>query len=178
MNADRPAAICVRNCQRARHLNVPLLRRMATTLVRDLMKLDRLDLGIFLVDAARITRLNETFLHHAGPTDVITFDYAEEPPSLRGGPAPAGAAATWADCRPGPYAEVFACVEEAAVQARRFGTTWQSELVRYIVHGILHLRGFDDSSPGPRRRMKKAEDRCLRQLARRFELDRLGRQNS
>ena len=38
----------------------------------------------------------------------------------------------------------FVCLDEAVRQARRFHTTWQSELVRYVVHGVLHLLGYDD----------------------------------
>ena len=164
------ATLCLSNRQRACRLDLRLLRRITNTLVRDLMKVDGFDLGLFLVDAPEIVRLNERFLHHAGPTDVITFDYAQEPPPPPGG----SAAGNQADHCLGLHAEVFVCVGQAAAQARRFRTTWQSELVRCIVHGILHLRGFDDRSPRLRRRMKRAEDRYLRQLARRFDLSRLG----
>ena len=43
------------------------------------------------------------------------------------------------------HGEIFICVDEAIRQARRFGTIWQSEIVRYLIHGVLHLLGFDDS---------------------------------
>ena len=72
-----------------------------------------------------MTRLNETFLHHSGSTDVITFDYASRPntPILQG--------------------EIFVCVDEAVEQARRFCCAWQEEIIRYVIHGVLHLTGFD-----------------------------------
>jgi rRNA maturation RNase YbeY len=73
------------------------------------------------------------------------------------------------------HGELFICVPEAVAQARRFRVPWQTELLRYVLHGLLHLRGLDDSRPAARRRMKQAEDRCLRQLARRFRLAALGR---
>jgi len=44
--------------------------------------------------------------------------------------------------------EIYICVDEAVLQARKFGTSWQSEVIRYLVHGVLHLLGFDDSSGG------------------------------
>jgi rRNA maturation RNase YbeY len=64
-------------------------------------------------------------------------------------------------------------VDVAVLQARKFGTSWQSEVVRYLVHGVLHLTGFDDSSAGARRKMKREENRRLDELSRRFTLAQL-----
>jgi rRNA maturation RNase YbeY len=64
-------------------------------------------------------------------------------------------------------------VDEAVLQARKFGTSWESEVIRYLVHGVLHLLGFDDSSAGARRKMKPEENRRLREIARRFLLSKL-----
>jgi rRNA maturation RNase YbeY len=71
------------------------------------------------------------------------------------------------------YGEIFVCVDEAVWQAQKFGASWQSEVVRYIVHGILHLLGFDDASVAARRKMKREENRRLRELSRRFALSKL-----
>jgi probable rRNA maturation factor len=60
-------------------------------------------------------------------------------------------------------------------QARRFRTTWQSELVRYVVHGVLHLLGYDDRDSRARRRMKAAEDALVRRLARQYIFRELSR---
>lgn len=73
------------------------------------------------------------------------------------------------------HGEIVACLDEAVCQARRFHTTWQSELVRYVVHGVLHLLGYDDQDNRARRRMKAAEDALVRRLARRFVLSALSR---
>ena len=67
------------------------------------------------------------------------------------------------------HGEIFVCLDEAMSQARRFRTTWQRELVRYVVHGVLHLLGYDDLNNRARRRMKAAEDTLVRQLARQFD---------
>jgi len=107
-----------------------------------------------------MTRLNERYLRHAGPTDVLAFDY--------GGPTAGSAVA-------GPCGEVILCVDEAVAQARRFRTSWPKELTRYLVHGVLHLRGFRDATPAARQCMKRAEDSHLRALARAFPLNRLAR---
>lgn len=68
------------------------------------------------------------------------------------------------------HGEMFVCVDEAVAQARRFRTSWQSEVVRYLIHGILHLLGHDDHRAEDRRRMKRAEDRLLHQLDQTFAL--------
>jgi probable rRNA maturation factor len=120
------------------------------------LKIQNAELGIILVGARESASLNEKFLGHEGATDVITFNYAETP-------------------RPKTYihGEVFICVEEAEKQAKEFGTSWQSELVRYVVHGILHLTGHDDLQPAARKKMKLVEGRSVRELSRRFALSQL-----
>jgi probable rRNA maturation factor len=71
--------------------------------------------------------------------------------------------------------DLVICLDEARRQARVFGTTWQAEVVRYLVHGLLHLRGHDDLEPDARRRMKRVEDRIVRRLAAGFDFKRLGK---
>jgi probable rRNA maturation factor len=150
------------NRQRTRPVHLPALRPIVKTLLRDLLEMETAELGISLVAALEMTRLNEDFLHHAGCTDVITFDYAHHASRITH-----HAAAV--------HGEIFVCIDEAILQARRFRTTWQSELVRYIVHGVLHLMGHDDHRSADRRKMKREENRLVRLLASRFPLSRLGR---
>jgi rRNA maturation RNase YbeY len=145
------------------------LRRLATTLLQDLLAANEFDLGICLVSATEITRLNETFLRHKGSTDVITFNYAE-----KGGPVSGRSRGRDAHTAP-LHGEIFVCVDEAVSQARRFRTIWQSELVRYVVHGVLHLVGYDDRASRARRRMRAAEDALVRRLARQFVFRSLSR---
>ena len=70
--------------------------------------------------------------------------------------------------------ELFICLDEAVAQARQFRTTWQREVVRYVIHGLLHLRGYDDLQPACRHHMRLQENRLLRQISRRFCLTQLG----
>ena len=152
-----PLELILRNRQRTRAVNSRYLRRMARQCLESFPELTRIELGIHLVDNAKITRLNRHYLHHAGATDVITFDHRET------------------EAVDHLYGEVFLCVDEAVANARRYRTSWQQELTRYLVHGVLHLRGFNDATPAQQRRMKRAEDLHLRQLQKRFVLRRLGR---
>jgi probable rRNA maturation factor len=106
--------------------------------------------------------VNETFLQHEGSTDVITFDHASP---ANGMPESSRQI----------HGELFISVDDAVSQGKQFGATWQSEIVRYLVHGVLHLQGHDDLKPGLRRRMKREENRLLRTLDRRFSLAQIGR---
>ena len=152
--AHRDLTFC--NRQRARRVNLELLHEIAAALLNKKLSLRRYDLAIHLVSAGTITRLNERFLRHAGSTDVIAFSYAPRR-SLRQ-----------------LHGELFVCVDEAIAQSARYRTTWQEELTRYLVHGVLHLVGHDDDTPKARRTMKICENRLLRQLAREFPLRALG----
>mgnify|MGYP001344888465 CR=1 FL=1 len=156
-------SLTVQNRQRRRGLNLRLLRQIAEALLREAWPDGHLDLGVYVMAEAGMTRLNETFLRHHGSTDVITFDYAEGTAHRLRQPKPTALL----------YGEIFVCLDVAVRQARRFHTTWQDELVRYIVHGVLHLLGYDDLAVGPRRRMKARENALVRELARRFDLKRL-----
>jgi probable rRNA maturation factor len=117
------------------------------------------ELAVVLVGATAMARMNGQFLNHAGSTDVITFDY--------GAPVDVPADAAWL------RGDLFICLDDARRQAREFRTSWPAELVRYLVHGLLHLRGYDDLTGAARRVMKRAENRLVRRLARRFALSQL-----
>ena len=73
------------------------------------------------------------------------------------------------------YGEIFICVQDALIHARRFRVLWPSEMARCLVHGLLHLEGFDDTDPASRRVMKRRENKLLKELSTRFELGKLGR---
>lgn len=152
--------IVIANRQRNKKINARLLRQIVAGLFEEL-KITEAALGINLVAAREMTLVNETFLQHEGSTDVITFDYLDLGPQTP-------------DASPQLHGELFICVDEAVLQARQFVTNWQSEVVRYVVHGVLHLRGHDDRRVAARRRMKREENRLVRALARRFSLAQIG----
>lgn len=144
-----------RNPQRVRPIDLRLLRRIVQSLLVEDLRARDFELCFHLIGADRMSRINSTFLQHEGSTDVITFDHAGGTGLLVG--------------------EAFISIEDAVSQARQFRTTWPEELVRYLVHAILHLTGEDDRTPPARRRMKRRENRLVRGLARRFPLSRLSR---
>lgn len=173
-----------RNRQRVRRVNVPMFRRIVRSLLNELPGVGGYELCVHFVAEPEMTRLNETFLRHAGSTDVITFDYRSNETT----PAPSQKGSNHAQShRSSPswrgqgwvlHGEIFICMDEAVTQARRFRTNWKLELVRYVVHGLLHLRGFDDQRPAARRKLKREENRLLRLLTARFHLSRLARRTT
>jgi probable rRNA maturation factor len=163
-------SVAIANRQHVRKINLRLLKKITNALLTEL-EIKKAEIGICLVAAPEMTRLNETFLKHKGSTDVIAFDYHTE--GRAGSPLPAARSGALRRARPTLHGEIFVCVDEAVLQARKFSTSWQSEVVRYLVHGVLHLLGFDDSSAGARRKMKREENRRLREMTRRFPLSKL-----
>jgi probable rRNA maturation factor len=150
-------AFTIRNRQRVCRLDTRLLRRILRHYLREIIGIDSGALCFHLVDAPEMTRVNGRFLNHAGSTDVITFDHQEDPGSAH------------------VYGEIFISVPDAVKQARQFRTTWTAEIVRYAVHGVLHLCGYDDLTEPERREMKRAENRCLRKLRSAFNFAALDR---
>ena len=139
MNATH---LAITNRQRDRKVDTRRVREVAAAVLAEAGQ--GAELGIHFVSAKRSAEVNWKFLQHEGPTDIITFDHGSTPERL--------------------FGEMFICVPEAVRQATEFGTTWEAELLRYVIHGILHLRGYDDLEPAKRRVMKREENRLVRKL--------------
>ncbi len=154
------SSLSIRNRQTICPVETRLLRRILTRFLTETASIPSYELCFHLVNAPEMARVNRKYLDHEGSTDVITFDHQEDPEADH------------------LYGEIYICLADAVRQARQFHTTWQSELVRYAVHGVLHLCGHDDLNDEDRREMKQAENRCLRKLSTRFNLSALSCQGS
>lgn len=104
---------------------------------------------VFLTDAA-LARLHGDFLDDPTTTDVITFE-GDPAPGLPEEAASAG--------------EICVSVDTAAAYAREHRRDFATELTLYLVHGWLHLCGYDDLAPAKKRAMRRAEARAMRVLA-------------
>lgn len=151
--------IVIANRQRTKKINTRLLKQIVAALFAEL-EISEAELGIALVGAGEMARVNWQFLKHEGSTDVITFDHRNSEFQI-------------SNFKLEIHGELCICVDDAVSQAKQFDTSWQSELVRYIVHGVLHLLGYDDLKPQLRREMKRAENRLVRRLAGRFLFTRI-----
>jgi probable rRNA maturation factor len=170
--------LAVSNRQRTKKIDVRLLRQTVSGLFAEL-KITEAELGINLVAAPEMTLVNKKFLQHEGSTDVITFDHAQDVGDdmrrLKNQKPKNNNESPHVVSYKQIQGELFVCVDEAVLQAKQFSTTWQSEVVRYIVHGVLHLLGHDDLKSHLRRKMKREENRLVRLLAKRFSLAQLSR---
>lgn len=104
-------------------------------------------ISIAIVDDRDMTRLNRRYLERSGTTDVLSFDLSE--PDLGVGDA---------------TAQIIVNLDEARRQASARGHSVEGEAALYVVHGVLHLVGYDDSRPAAARRMHAEEDRIMMAL--------------
>ena len=91
-----------------------------------------------------LLKLNRDFLHHDDFTDIITFDYADSRRS-----------------RQEIEGEVYISIDRVKENALSFGTEFDDELHRVMVHGVLHLCGYADKTPAEKAEMRKKEDASL-----------------
>ena len=98
------------------------------------------DIAYIFCDDAKILDVNRTYLQHDYYTDIITFDYCED--DLISG-------------------DLFISLDTVSSNAAQYGKTYDDELRRVIIHGILHLCGINDKGPGERAIMAAAEDKAL-----------------
>ena len=97
-------------------------------------------LSVAVVDDPTIGKLHGEFLDDPSPTDVLSF-VLEPPPMLEG--------------------EVVASADTAKSNAKQYGCLAEEELLRYVIHGTLHLVGYDDTTPPKRAVMRKKENEYL-----------------
>jgi probable rRNA maturation factor len=101
--------------------------------------------SIVYIGDRRMKALNSTYLRHHRTTDVLTFPLHETGDNIVSG-------------------EVYVNVDEARRQAPRYGVGAGEELARLVIHGLLHLTGYDDRTPALRKRMSAREDFHLNRL--------------
>ena len=98
------------------------------------------EIGYMFVDDEKILEVNNEYLGHDYYTDIITFDYCQ-------GDRLSG--------------DLFISLETVKTNSEQFNTTYDEELHRTIIHGILHLCGINDKGPREREIMEAAENRAL-----------------
>jgi probable rRNA maturation factor len=126
----------------------------------DVESIEHATISIALVDNRTIHQLNRQHLNHNYQTDVLSFLFESEADQ----PIDAGPRS-----RPrqnGRYidGEIVISAEMAAQTAVRFGWSASQELELYLVHGLLHLCGYDDGTDSERRLMRRRERSILRSL--------------
>lgn len=99
------------------------------------------DISYIFCDDEKILEVNRQFLQHDYYTDIITFSYSTEH-FISG--------------------DLFISLDTVRSNAELVGATYEEELLRVIIHGILHLCGLNDKGPGEREQMEAAENKALK----------------
>jgi probable rRNA maturation factor len=123
------------------HLAKP---RITTSWIKDVIKKEKRKLHslnyIFCSDKY-LARLNSQYLSHEALTDILTFDYSKDPKSIHG--------------------EIYISIERIKENASRFKETFDRELHRVIIHGVLHLAGYSDKRAAKKALMREKEEAYL-----------------
>jgi len=110
---------------------------------------DNVSVSIILTDNETIHEINLEYRGKDKPTDVISFAYRDEP-----FPAPDNIAEELGD--------IYISLEKAIGQAAEYEVTLQAEMKRLLIHGILHLLGYDhEKSPEDEKKMQDFEERLI-----------------
>lgn len=121
-------------------INKLTIHKLISLLQKELnFKIDSLDISF--VNSSEIAQLNTKYLNHNYSTDIITFDYSKSDSSIDG--------------------EILISVEDASENARKFRISFKEELLRLLIHGILHILGYNDKTISQRRLMKTKENFLL-----------------
>ena len=98
------------------------------------------EIGYVFCDDKDLLDINQNFLNHDTFTDIITFDYSE------------GDLIS---------AEIYISIERVKENAKTFGVSFEDELQRVLVHGILHCCGYGDSTEELKTKMREKEDKKM-----------------
>lgn len=120
------------------------------SLIADVLKILSLELSFIQVNFINnnnLLKINKLYLGHDYYTDIITFNYSD---------------GKQVDC------ELFISYECAYSNSQKYHVSYNSEIVRLIIHGILHVAGYDDSTNEKKNVMKKIENRLEKQFSNKF----------
>ncbi len=126
--------------------HLPLDRRLARRAVRSVLRqagMRKARISVAVVDDETIARLNWQYLRHRGPADVLSFPLDQDD---------------------GLEGEVIVGAQVALRAAPHYGWPPHDELLLYVIHGMLHLVGHDDTTDALRKRMQECETAVLEKL--------------
>ena len=146
-------AIQIKNLHKSYRINERLVKRIVSFILRYCKRPSRIDLDIIFLTDREIRRLNKRFKGADRPTDVLSFDLSNAPAPLLG--------------------NIFISIDKASENSGIFNTTSEEELTLYIIHGILHLVGYDDETKKDRYRMEKMQKIVLGKLCKREDLSKV-----
>ncbi len=141
------ASITVSNLNKKRGINEKFVGEIARRILKVLKK-DNTELEIIFLSDAAIRPVNEKYKHSNCATDVLSFDL-------------------------GSCGQILISSDMALRNSRVFNTPLEKELVLCVIHGILHLFGYDDEKPKAGSRMLKVQDSILEMLCAKVSLSKV-----
>ncbi len=134
--------ISIWNQHREMSIETNVIRRLISIVLRQKdLKVERLE--VILTDGGHVHQLNQLWKNADYETDVLAFSLGS---------------VTEID------AEIYINLDFAKKHCRHYGSSFLEEAGRYVVHGLLHVLGYEDDTPESKRIMKKMEDQCLGQV--------------
>lgn len=137
--------ITIQNLQKKIPLNFSQLKKIILKILAE-KKIKLADLSVVFVSAQKIAALNKKYLHRSYATDVLAFDFLEEKASNKKNQI---------------CGEVIISTDAVIKNSKEFNTHIDAELALYVIHGILHLLGYDDHLPKDIQQMRLEEKRLL-----------------
>lgn len=128
-------------------LDLPFEKARAAEITNEVLGSEKRDwnlIEIVFVDDDEILRINKEHLQHDYITDIITFPYHEDAEPVEG--------------------TLFCCAPQLFRQAEEIGTVPGTEFARILIHGLLHLCGYDDKSSAEKQLMTEKENYYLSKL--------------
>jgi probable rRNA maturation factor len=138
-----PIAVAITNQQRRLPVDRPLLRKAVRAALGP-SPFTSCQISLAVVGDETMARINEEYLGHVGPTDVLSFVLEEADGHLEG--------------------ELIVDAEVALRVAPEYQWSAAEELLLYVVHGALHLAGYDDTTAAQRAKMRARERHVLESL--------------
>lgn len=142
----RPRFLNIQNSQKDLLISKAEIKRVILLLLQNL-RVQCDEISVYFVTKREIARLHQTHFNDPTPTDTISFPL--DPPGQK------------PHCHLG---EVFVCPGIAVDYAQKRGKDPYDETILYMVHGILHLIGYDDQEAEDRRKMRRKERECMKFL--------------
>jgi probable rRNA maturation factor len=133
-------SITITNRQKTLPVDRRRIRRAIQAVLRD-AGIAAAQINVAVVDDATIAKLHGEFLNDPTPTDVLSFVLERSPQILEG--------------------EIVVSADTARTNAARYRCAADNELLRYVIHGTLHLVGYNDATPRERTLMRRREREYL-----------------
>ena len=136
------------NLNKRYKLNTPRAKKIVEKILRVLKRPRPASIEVVFLDDRAMRVLNKRYKGRDRTTDVLSFDL-------------------------GRTVEVIISLDKARENSKAFGSNFVDEVVLYLIHGILHLSGYDDESPGERLRMSRKELALLEEICEREDLSKV-----